>query len=79
MGSSPVIVFCALHIFHNIGLFLCLAFCILCQLFLCLAYTIIQLSNEAQESEEMNMKESFVELENLLTKECEKYEKDCAA
>lgn len=27
----------------------------------------------------MNTKESFVELENLLTKECEKYEKDCAA
>lgn len=25
------------------------------------------------------MKERFVELENLLTKECEKYEKDCAA
>lgn len=27
----------------------------------------------------MNTKERFVELENLLTKECEKYEKDYAA
>ena len=48
---------------------------------MCVIYVIIKPSNKVPEKPEeenkMTEKERFIELEDLLTRECGKYEKDC--
>jgi hypothetical protein len=44
---------------------------------LCLIFSIIKPSNKEPEEHKMKELERFKELEELLTRECKKYENDC--